>query len=244
MKQYQCKQVKNDVEDVDMESRKVKAVWARMGNVDLDNDIIAPGAFTRTIEQRGPKGKNLVWSLIDHKASLKSAIGKPSELYVEGDMLIAVTPIIDSEAGDDILKFYQAKLINQHSIGFSTIKSDSTTEGVRTITELMLYEGSAVLWAANPETPTIAMYKGMEPEKVKETLIGRLDSLYKAFRHGTFTDETFQLLELEIKQIQTAISELTTQPDAAKQSLDPVEDNKVVFDALKQLNNTFKLSTK
>jgi len=79
---------------------------------------------------------------------------------------------------------------------------------------------------------------------VKETLIGRLDSLYKAFRHGTFTDETFQLLELEIKQIQTAISELTTQPDAAKQSLDPVEDNKVVFDALKQLNNKFKLSTK
>ena len=241
MKQYQCKQVKNDVEDVDVESRKVKAVWARMGNVDLDNDIIAPGAFTRTIEQRGPKGKNLIWSLIDHKASFKSAIGKPSELYVEGDMLIAVTPIIDSDAGDDILKFYEAKLINQHSIGFSTIKSDTNNEGVRTITELMLYEGSAVLWAANPETPTIAMYKGMEPEKVKETLIGRLDSLYKAFRHGTFTDETFQLLELEIKQIQTAISELTTQPDAAKQSLDPVEDNKVVFEALKQLNNKFKL---
>ena len=146
-----------------------------------------------------------------------------------------------TKSGDDILKFYEAKLINQHSIGFSTIKSDTNNEGVRTITELMLYEGSAVLWAANPETPTIAMYKGMEPEKVKETLIGRLDSLYKAFRHGTFTDETFQLLELEIKQIQTAISELTTQPDAAKQSLDPVEDNKVVFEALKQLNNKFKL---
>lgn len=242
MKQYQCKDISNGVEDVDMGSRKVKAVWARLGNVDLDNDIIAPGAFTRTIEQRGPKGKNLVWSLIDHKASMKSAIGKPAELYVEGDMLIAVTPIIETEAGEDALKLYEAKLINQHSIGFSTIKSDMNNDtGIRTITELMLYEGSAVLWAANPETPTIAMYKGMEPEKVKETLISRLDSLYKAFRHGTFTDDTFQLLELEIKQIQTAILELSTQPDAAKQSLDPEENNTVVFEALKQLNNKLKL---
>ena len=59
MKQYQCKQVKNDVEDVDVESRKVKAVWARTSNVDLDSDIILPTAFTKTISERGPKGKNL-----------------------------------------------------------------------------------------------------------------------------------------------------------------------------------------
>ena len=241
MKQYQCKDISNGVEDVDMATRKVKAVWARMGNVDLYGDIIAPGAFTRTIEQRGPLGKNLIWSLIDHKASMKSAIGKPAELYVEGDMLIAVTPIIETEAGEDALKLYEAKLINQHSIGFSTIKSDTNNEGVRTITELMLYEGSAVLWAANPETPTLGMYKGLAPDELKETLINRLDNLYKAFRHGTFTDDTFQLLELEIKQIQTAISQLTTQPDAAKQSLDPVENNEVVFEALKQFNNRLKL---
>lgn len=241
MKQYQVKDISNGVEDVDMETRKVKAVWARMGNVDLDNDVIAPGAFTRTIEQRGPQGKNLVWSLIDHKASMKAAIGKPAELYVENDMLIAITPIIETEAGEDALKLYEAKLINQHSVGFSTIKSDTNNDtGIRTITELMLYEGSAVLWAANPETPTLGMYKGMTLDEAKETLIGRLDTLYKAFRHGTFTDDTFQLLELEIKQIQTAILELTTQPDAAKQSLDPVEDNKVVFEALKQLNHSLK----
>jgi HK97 family phage prohead protease len=243
MKQYQVKDISNGVEDVDMETRKVKAVWARMGNVDLDNDVIAPGAFTRTIEQRGPKGKNLVWSLIDHKASMKAAIGKPAELYVENDMLIAITPIIETEAGEDALKLYEAKLINQHSVGFSTIKSDTNNDtGIRTITELMLYEGSAVLWAANPETPTLGMYKGMTLDEAKETLIGRLDTLYKAFRHGTFTDDTFQLLELEIKQIQTAILELTTQPDAAKQSLDPVEDNTVVFEALKQINNKLKFT--
>ena len=228
----------NGVEDVDKESRKVKAVWARMSNVDLDNDIISPAAFTKTINERGPKGKNLIWSLVDHKTSMKYALGKPKELYVEGDALIAVTEVIETEMGEDMLKLYEAGLINQHSIGFSTIKAEmDNSTGIRTITELMLYEGSAVLWAANPETPTISIYKGMEPEVVKETLNGRLEKLIKAFKHGTFTDETFSLLEIEIKQIQTAISDITTQP--AAKAVEP--ESTVVLDALKQLNNRLKL---
>ncbi|MCA6470540.1 MAG: HK97 family phage prohead protease [Chitinophagaceae bacterium] len=238
MKQYSVKDIMNGVEDVDKESRKVKAVWARMSNVDLDNDIISPAAFTKTINERGPQGKNLIWSLVDHKTSMKYALGKPKELYVEGDALIAVTEVIETEMGEDMLKLYEAGLINQHSIGFSTIKSEmDNSTGIRTITELMLYEGSAVLWAANPETPTISIYKGMDAEVVKETLNGRLEKLIKAFKHGTFTDETFSLLEIEIKQIQTAINEITTQP--AAKAVEP--ESTVVLDALKQLNNRLKL---
>ena len=240
MKQYQVKDINGEVGDMDMGSRKVKAVWAMCGNVDLDNDVIVPEAFTRTISARGPQGKNLIWSLVDHKSSMKYALGKPKELYVEGNALVAVTEIIETEMGEDMLKLYEANLINQHSIGFSTIKAEMNNEtGIRTIKELMLYEGSAVLWAANPETPTLAMYKGMEAAEVQETLNGRLEKLLKAFKHGTFTDETFSLLEIEIKQIQTAISELTTQPVAAA-TLDPVDNSAIVFEALKQFNHSLK----
>ena len=238
MKQYQVKDISNGVEDVDMATRKVKAVWARMGNVDLDNDVIAPEAFTKTLQERGPQGKNLIWSLVDHKAAMKYAIGKPVELYIEGDALVAITPVIETECGEDMLKLYEAGLINQHSIGFSTIKSETNNEtGVRTIKELMLYEGSAVLWAANPETPTIALYKGMTPDKIKDTLNGRLEKLVESFKHGTFTNETFSLIEIEIKQIQKAISDLTTQP--AANAVEP-DTNAEVFEALKQFNNSLK----
>jgi HK97 family phage prohead protease len=238
MKHYQVKDISNVIEDVDIRSRNVKTVWAMCGNVDLDNDVIVPEAFTKTIQERGPLGKNLIWSLVDHKSSMKYALGKPKELYVEGNALIAVTEIIESDLGDDILEFYTKGLINQHSIGFSTIKSeyDTTTE-IRTIKELMLYEGSAVLWAANPETPTLQVYKGMPEEQVKETLSGRLEKLLKAFKHGTFTDETFSLLEIEIKQIQKAISDLTTQP--AANAVEP-DTNAIVFEALKQFNHSLK----
>jgi HK97 family phage prohead protease len=233
--------------DVDSEQRRVKAVWARCGNIDLDNDIIVPEAFTKTINERGPSGKNLVWSLVDHCADMNNVIGKPEQLYVEGDMLIAITPIVETEKGEDIIKMYEAGLINQHSIGFSTIKSNVDKEGIRTITELKLYEGSAVLWGANPETPTLGFKGEMEAKDKREELSNRLDKLVKAFKNGRFTDDTFSLIEIEIKRIQSELFEIEvikeiTQPE---QSVEPVveektEDNEQVLKAIKQFNNLFK----
>jgi len=233
--------------DVDSEQRRVKAVWARCGNIDLDNDIIVPEAFTKTINERGPSGKNLVWSLVDHCADMNNVIGKPEQLYVEGDMLIAITPIVETEKGEDIIKMYEAGLINQHSIGFSTIKSNVDKEGIRTITELKLYEGSAVLWGANPETPTLGFKGEMEAKDKRQELSNRLDKLVKAFKNGRFTDDTFSLIEIEIKRIQSELFEIEvikeiTQPE---QSVEPVveeknEDNEQILKAIKQFNNLFK----
>jgi hypothetical protein len=141
---------------------------------------------------------------------------------------------------------YEAGLINQHSIGFTTLKStvDQKT-GVRTITELKLYEGSAVLWAANPETPTLGFKN--EFKQNKEVLSLRLENLIKAFRGGTFTDDTFALMEIQIKQIQAALLELEvvetiTQPAEAVEPTPAPEEksNEEVLKAIKHFNNLFK----
>lgn len=224
-----------EVMDVDTEKKTVKAVWARFNNTDLDNDIIIPEAVTKTIRERGPLGKKMIWSLVDHNASLKTAIGKPMELYVEGDALIAVTKIVDTELGEDIIKMYNEGLINQHSIGFSTTKADMKQEGTRVIRELMLYEGSCVLWGANPETPTLGM-KSIDGINAQLTATQRLEKLCKAMKHSNFTDETFSLMEIEIKQIQSMIEKQITQP--AAQAVEP--NNQPLIDALKQFNQTFK----
>ena len=232
-----------EVMDVDTEQRRVKAVWARTGNIDLDNDIIVPEAFTKTLKERGPKGKNLIWSLVDHCAEMEAVIGKPEQLYVEGDMLIAITPIVMTETGEDILKMYEANLINQHSIGFTTINSSVGKDGVRTITELKLYEGSAVLWAANPETPTISV----KAEVKKEQLANRLEKLLKAFKGGRFTDETFALMEIEIKRIQSElleieiVKEITAVADAPQPIMEEVPNNdEQILKAIKEFNKIFK----
>ena len=236
-----------NIMDVDTEQRRVKAVWARCGNIDLDNDIIVPEAFTKTLAERGPAGKNLIWSLVDHCADMNNVIGKPEQIYIENDMLIAITPIIETEKGEDIIKLYEAGLINQHSIGFSTMQSNVDKEGVRTITELKMYEGSAVLWGANPETPTLGFKGEMDMKDKKQELSNRLERLIKAFKGGKFTDEMFSLIEIEIKRIQSDILEIEvikeiTQPE---QSVEPVQDEKKedeeqILKAIKQFNNLFK----
>ena len=236
-----------NIMDVDSEQRRVKAVWARCGNIDLDNDIIVPEAFTKTLAERGPSGKNLIWSLVDHCADMNNVIGKPEQIYVENDMLIAITPIVETEKGEDIIKMYEAGLINQHSIGFSTMKSNVDKEGVRTITELKLYEGSAVLWGANPETPTLGFKGEMVTKDKKQELSNRLEKLIKSFKGGKFTDEMFSLIEIEIKRIQSELLEIEvikeiTQPEV---SVEPIveekeENNEQVLKAINQFNNLFK----
>lgn len=229
--EYKGADMMDDLLDIDVENKTVKAVWARFDNIDLDSDIIVKEAVTKTIKERGPKGKNLIYSLVDHIADTDHMIGKPSELYVKDDMLIAVTKIVETEKGEDMIKMYNEGLINQHSIGFSTIKSDwqDSKQTVRIIKELKLYEGSAVLWAANPETPTLDVTKSFLNDKDK--LNKRLLSLLNAFKGGTFTDETFQLLEIEIKHIQQMIDNLTTLPVS---TVEP--DYSGIVEALNQFN--------
>jgi HK97 family phage prohead protease len=245
-KNYTLKSADGTIIDIAPETRTVKACWSRIGNLDLDNDIIIASAFTKTIAERGPLGKNMVWSLVDHRADMAHTLGKPKELYIEGDMLVAVTDLVKTECGEDAIKLYEAGLINQHSIGFSTIKSEYDSQsGVRTITELKLYEGSAVLWGANPETPTLG-FKG-EYKNTKETLSLRLENLIKAFRGGTFTDDTFALMEIQIKQIQAElvaleVAETITQPAEAVEPTPAIAEasNEEVLKAIKQFNNLFK----
>ena len=240
MKQFQSKDIANGIMDVDTSTRRVKAVWSRMNNIDLDSDIIVPEAFTKTLNERGPVGKNLVWSLVDHQADMNNVIGKPEQLYVEGDALIAITPIVQTEKGTDMLKMYEAGLINQHSIGFSTLKSDwqDNSQKVRVIKELKLYEGSAVLWGANPETPTLSV-----KSQTKEDLNNRLEKLLKAFRGGRFTDETFALMEIQIKKIQTDLLELEI-TQSAEIAIEPKQQEKnndaEILKAIKEFNNLFK----
>jgi hypothetical protein len=237
-----------NIMDVDSEQRRVKAVWARCGNIDYDNDIIVPEAFTKTLAERGPGGKNLIWSLVDHCADMNNVIGKPEQIYVENDMLIAITPIVETEKGEDIIKMYEAGLINQHSIGFSTMKSNVDKEGVRTITELKLYEGSAVLWGANPETPTLGFKGEMTIKDKRQELSNRLERLIKSFKGGRFTDETFSLIEIEIKRIQSELLEIEVIKEitqTVEQTFEPVveekkENNEQILKAINQFNNLFK----
>ena len=88
-------------------------------------------------------------------------------------------------------------LITEHSIGFKTIKEDKKSDA-NYMTEIRLWEGSSLTaWGSNPETP-ITGTKGLNMEAVNS----RIKALDKFCRNTTATDETIELLLIEIKQLQ------------------------------------------
>lgn len=239
MTNYSTKNINGGVLDVDTTANRVKVAISRTGNLDLDGDVIDPTAYNRTIKERGPKGANLVWHLTDHNASMKNAIAKFSELYMEKDYLVGVTNIPDTTLGKDMLIMYHAGHINQHSVGFRTISSEPQNAGkpdeYRLIKEILLYEGSAVLWGANPDTPTLSVGKSLTPEDQQKeffVIMEQVNNLAKLLRAGKLSDGTLELAEIDLAQKTERLKELyeskTIQP--VEKTFDPVSSKLSVLD--------------
>lgn len=250
MKSYEIKDtLPGQVNDVDTTGRKVKVVVSETGTKDLDNDIIDGAAYTKTIKERGPKGANLIWHLTDHIPSLKNAIGKPSEVSMRGSNLVMITDVPKTSWGNDMLEHYKAGTINQHSIGFRTIKSDIVNKGKedehRLIKEVLLYEGSAVLWGANPNTPTLSVGKSLTKEEVEKDFLETITELSKftsLFKNGHLSDQSFELIEMKIGQLTEKLQHLyhgSTRP-AEEFAVEP-QNGKEQLDVLTTFKNSLTL---
>jgi HK97 family phage prohead protease len=220
---YEIKTVSDSVLDVDDASRRVKTVLNRVNYKDFDEDVISKSAFDKTLKERGPQGKNLIWHLTDHNPSLKTAIGKFSDVYMEGDNLVGVTNVPNTSWGNDVLEFYKTGHINQHSIGFKSIQSEKQKDAnygeYNLIKEVMLFEGSAVLWGANDATPTVSVGKSLTKEESAaeyEKCMQTIGKIAKSLRQGTLTDETCELLEIQLTQLQEKLITLHKQFDATE----------------------------
>lgn len=198
------KSLEGKVVDIDSTNRRIIMNWSATDEIDHDNDLITRSAYTKTIKERGPEGSNLVYWLTDHYASVTNVPGKIESLKFSGNHLQAIGVASKTTLGNDVMQLYSDGIIRQHSVGFIPVKSEKAKDH-RIITEVMLFEGSSVLWGANSNTGTVSVGKSI---KTMDEANDELDSLLKAFKSGTYSDETFTLLELRIKQLQKFYSEL------------------------------------
>ena len=197
---YNKKAVSGAPIDMADDSRTVTVYYSAFGSLDSDGDIIMPGAFTKSIKENGPQAKNRIWHLFNH--STDKPVSKPKELVEDAFGLKAVVKMPNTTLGRDTYELYKDGHITEHSIGFQTIKSQSKTMG-NEITEIRLFEGSSVLWGANSNTPTV-----MVKSEIKSTIIDEIAKTIKSLRNGFYTDETFGLLELKLKQLQQYLVEM------------------------------------
>ena len=209
---YNTKSVEIKLEDADIEKGIIKVIPSIFGNIDSDNEMIARGAFKKTIEERGPESpKNRIKHLWQHDSF--QPIGKPNEMQETTKGLAVLTQFGSDSLSQDKLKQHLDEIITEMSIGYNVINSKTmnTSEGEQEyekLTELKLWEYSSVTWGSN----FLTQAKGLFSEDLLTKVNDRMTKLIKALHNGTYTDETFETFEIELKQIQEFYNSLIQQP--------------------------------
>ncbi len=113
---------------------------------DLNGDIIAPGAFAKSLARTGAGGVKLLYQ---HAA--ETPVGRwtkfeerPRGLYAAGELLLATS------AARDVFELTRNAIVDGLSIGFRTVKATKSASG-RRITEAELWEVSIVTFPMAPK---------------------------------------------------------------------------------------------
>ncbi|QDP47494.1 MAG: putative prohead protease [Prokaryotic dsDNA virus sp.] len=193
-----------EVQDIDSKNGIVKGYASYFENKDSDNDIIKRGAYKKTIEENGYRVKYYY----QHK--LDQPLGKMRELYEDEKGLMFVAEIPKTTLGNDVLELMKNGIITENSVGIMPIQKE-IKEGYRELTEVKLYEVSAVSLASNDQAKILDV-KGM---KNFDDVYKRYDNLCKLIRKGNISDEMGYALEAEILKLKGFFTDLTTQPAEA-----------------------------
>lgn len=235
--------------DVDKKTRSVKIAFAETVTKDRDGDIILPTAFDKTFQERGPQGSNEIWHLLDHTKNSFSALSKFKELWKNETHAGGVSVYKNSFAWREVAwPLYEAGEFTQHSIGFTIVKEEKTKEA-NLIKELNLWEGSAVLWGAQPNTPTYEVVKGMlNTEDDRDiTASEKIEEIIRKIKNDKYSEENMSLLMYELKRVQMYfdtknISELfkdTTEPEV-KATLPDENKEEKERELIRNIKNLFQ----
>ena len=238
---YETKTLNFDVKDIDAPSRRVKVVLSAFDNMDSDRDVIRQGAFSKSIIERGPdSSSNRKIAFLRHHEWTET-IGKWITLEETSQGLVGIGEMGRSTKGNDALLDYQDGIIKEHSIGFNYVadKMRQIGEGEKTfweISEVILWEGSAVTFGANSETPTLDVSKGNKVDALKK-LDEEMNDITNAMKNGKGTDERLYSIEMRLKVLQQKYSSLINYQPFVKSTdkIEPSKEQEQINFYLKQL---------
>ena len=215
---------KFQVKDFDDETRMVKGYASVFSNLDSDSDVIHKGAFTKSVKEWGPEGKDRIKLVAQHDISRPIANLVVMKEDVNG--LYIEAKFGTHRDGDDYYKMAKEGIINEFSVGFQAIQKEDNEKGGFDITEIKLYEVSMVTIAAN-DAAVVTEVKNCNPLKLVKQV----------------KDETLAFkLEKEILRLMSQSNETTTKAESddsiAEDSLQPEVEIKQ-YDIISELNKLY-----
>ena len=190
-----------EIIDADEKAGIVKGYASVFNNVDSDNDIIKSGAYKKTIAENGKRVKYL------YQHDMDKPIGKMVNLEEDEKGLVFEAEIAKTQLGMDVIELIKAGVITENSVGILPIQKEMIN-GKREITEVKLYEVSAVTLAANDQAMILDVKGNVDPNKV----IKRYDNIARLIRKGNISDDLGYALESEILKLKSIFTNLATLP--------------------------------
>lgn len=204
------------VKDVDAKEGIVSFYASSFDTIDSDGDYITKGAFTKTISEWGPKGRDRIAHLFDHNPTHR--VGRPIEIVEDDFGLLFRSKLSQTAKGRDALIEYEEGVIREHSIAFDVIGHRIDEDrGAIALTELRLYEGSGVTWGANMNTPTIDLKALQDDPLLLDYMILQMKS-FKRTLSRPITDSRAKEIEASLQSFETVISEVKTALQASRSS--------------------------
>lgn len=206
----------NDItlRDFDEGSRKVAMYLSKFDVMDSDRDIIRRGAFSKSIQERGPESNSNRKIAFLRYHNWEKPIGKFLELAEDDLGLYAIAKLSNSTDGMDALADYKDGIIREHSIGFRYIQDKikyvdlGDENSYFDVTEVQLYEGSAVTFGANEFTNTIQIAKAEQKIDHALKIHDEINLAVKALASGNGSDERLYSLEMKVKYLNARLLEL------------------------------------
>jgi len=155
--------------DLELKALDAEGVFAgyasTFGNRDLGGDIVEPGAFSKTLKERGAKGVKM---LLDHdprnRIGAWTTIKEDSTgLFVEGRLFM------EKQIGRDTHIDLKGGALDKMSIGYRTQKSsDDNRRRARILKELDLLEISLVTFPMNEQASVTAVKAADNVKTIRE----------------------------------------------------------------------------
>ena len=168
-------------------------------------------------------------------------IGKMINIYEDEKGLMFEAEIAKTRLGEDVIELIKAGIITENSVGIMPIKKEQCSDGTnppcyRKLTEVKLYEISAVTLASNDEAKILEV-KGYTD---KENIYKRYDTLIKLIRKGNISNDLGFAIEAELIKLKSIFTNFTTLPTEIEVT-EPIavkdDSNKVSNEIYKYLFN-------
>jgi len=170
-------------------------------NVDLDGDIIRPGAFTKTLKERTPK------VLFNHNKNIP--IGKIIEVFEDSKGLFAIIELnLEVQAAKDVYSHLKFGALDSFSIGFKLTRFELLENNDGSISfdilEVKLFEASVVAIPAN-EQAIVTEIK----DKIDESFKSKTEEINKVIKSTETIDDLIKVLTALVDEKKSIKNDIT-----------------------------------